>query len=231
MGFDDLVFHLFELIAALAGAYYYLKTKDAKVKPFVWFLWVVVFVETVGMYGYILQYNFDNNMFIWLKNSVFCTNTWLYNLFNLASIFFFGMFYKRVLSHESDKKIIDFLVIIYIVFSILYFILTKSFFIKAIPYDFLLATLIVFIFVLLYYKELFKSDKILFFYKSTFFYISSGLLLWHLCVSPLFIFNGYFYDINQNFVEFRSTYLLVANILLYSCYTFAFLYTLQFKKQ
>ncbi len=231
MNVDDFVFHLFELVAALSGSYYYLRTNNAKIQPFVWYLWVVVVVETVGMYGYILQNNYDNEIFIWIKNSVFCANTWLYNLFNLASIFFFGIFFKRILIGDLAKKIVNFTVILISVFTIVYFSFDGNFFNKSLPYDFLIQTLAVFIFVMLYYRQLLNSDKILFFYKSPVFYISSGILLWFLCVSPLFIFDAYMYEINQNFIEFRSLYLLIANILLYSCYTFGFLYPLHIKKQ
>ncbi len=231
MGLKEFAFHILELIAALAGSYYYLKTKSEKIRPFVWYLWVVVCVETLGMYGFLLQYNYDNEIFIWIKNSVFCYNRWLYNLYELASIVLFGIFYWRVIDDNLSKKVVRFSSTAYVIFSILYFIFSDDFFIKSIPYNFLLATIIVFLFVMLYYRQVLNSDRIMLFYKSPIFYISSGLLLWYLGVAPLFIFDGYFYEVNQNFVEFRSLYLLIANILLYSCYTFGFLYTLQFKKQ
>ena len=68
--------HIVELIAALAGTYYYLKTRDSQMKIFVWYLWFVVLVETVGMYGHLLLNNYDYDWFIWLKNSIICSNTW-----------------------------------------------------------------------------------------------------------------------------------------------------------
>lgn len=230
MNFNVFLFHILELIAAVAGSIYYIKTRDYKIKPFVWYLWIMVIVETIGMYGYILQYNFDNEIFIWIKNSVFCYNSWLYNLFNLATILLFGVFYNKLIKSKIDKNIIKLIIILYVIFSVLYFVFSGGFFIKSIPYDFLLSTFVVFVFVMLYYKQLLNSEKILFFYKSPYFYISSGLLLWFLCVTPLFIFDAYFYEINQSFIEFRSLYLLIANIFLYVCFTFGFLYTIQYKK-
>jgi uncharacterized membrane protein YfcA len=230
MSFNVFLYHILELISALAGSYYFLKTKDVKIKPFVWYLWIMVFVETVGMYGYILQYNYDNELFIWIKNSSFCSNTWLYNIFSLVYIFLFGLFYYRLIDNKFDKRVIKFSVIIYIIFSLFYFGFTRGFFIKSLPYNFLLETLIVFLYVMLHFKQLLRSEKILVFYKSPYFYLSSGLLLWYLCVTPLFIFNTYFNEVNTNFLEFRSFYLLIANIFLYLCYTFGFLYTIRYKK-
>lgn len=224
------IFHILELVAALAGSYHYLKTKNFIIRPFIWYLWLVVFVETFGMYGYILQYNYDNELFIWIKNSVFCYNRWLYNIFHVLAVILFGIYYKRVLKDNKAKQIVTTLVAIYVIFSVGYALFSNDFFMKSIPYNHFLETFIVFIFVMLFYREILKSDRILVFYKEPAFYISSGLLLWYLGVTPLFIFDGYFYAVNPNFIEFRSFYLLIANILLYSCYTIGFLYTIQFKK-
>ncbi len=200
-------------------------------KIFIWYLWFVVFIETVGMYGLLFQNNYDNKWFIWVKNSVFCSNIWLYNIYSFVSILIFGKFYSQILDDKFSKIIIKFAVIIYVVFSISYFIISGTFFSKSLPYDVLLETFIVFIFVMLYYRQLLKSDKILHFYRLPIFYISSSLLLWYLCVTPLFIFNGYIYEANQNFIQFRHIYLFIVNIFLYSCYTFAFLYTIRYKSQ
>lgn len=231
MSSTDFIFHIVELFAALAGSYFYLKTSNKLIKPFVWYLWVVVFVETFGMYGFFLLNNYDNEIFISIKNSVWCTNTWLYNIYEIISVILFGIYFRNILDRKLDKTIVDVSVIIYSIFTFAYFIITDRFFIKSIPYNFLLQTFLVFTYVMLYYRQLLKSDDILIFYKSVFFYINSGLMLWFLVISPLFIFDTYLYAVNENFVEFRKTYLFIANLLLYSCYTFGFLYSLQFKKQ
>ena len=230
MSHTDFIFHIAELIAALAGSYFYLKTRNKLIKPFVWYLWVVVIVETFGMYGFLLLNNYDNEIFISIKNSVWCYNRWLYNVYEFISVILFGIYFRNILNRESDKMVVKVSVIIYSIFTIVYFIISDGFFIKSIPFNFLLQTFLVFVFVMLYYRQLLKSDEILIFYKSAIFYINLGLMLWFLTVSPLFIFDGYFYTINQDFIEFRKMYLFIANLLLYSCYTFGFLYSLQFKK-
>jgi len=223
--------HIIELIAALAGTYYYLKTRDEQMKIFIYYLWFVVFIETIGMYGYLLQNNYDNKWFIWVKNSVFCSNTWLYNIFSFVSVLMLGNFFLKIIQDKFSKMIIKIAVLIYAAFAIIYFITSGTFFYKSLPYDVFVETFIIFIFVILYYKGLLSSDRILKFYKLPIFYISSGLLLFYLCTAPLFTFNSYFYEVNNSFVQFRYKYMFVVNTLLYSCYTFAFLYTLQFKKQ
>ncbi len=223
--------HIIELVAALAGTYYYFKTMDSQMKIFVWYLWFVVFIETLGMYSYVLTNNYDYDWYNRLKNSVFCENTWLYNIYSLGSVLFFGLFYSKIIKDKSSKSLIKISVIIYAVFTVLYFLLSGTFFEKSLPYYYFLETFIVFIFTMLYYRQLLKSDKILLFYRLPKFYISSGLLLFYICTAPLFTFNKYFSSINESFVQFRYVYMFVINIILYSCLTFAFLYTLQFKKQ
>jgi hypothetical protein len=225
------IIHIIELIAALAGSYYYLVTKDKVLKPFVWYLWFVVFVETLGMYGYIMQHNFDNNLFIQIKNSPFCENRWLYNIFSLISIVFFWLFYSGIIINVKALKFLKVLLTLYVLFSLVYFLQTEGFFIKSIPYNTFLETLFVFIMVIIYYHQLLISDRVLIFYKEPLFYISTGLLIWHLIILPLVIFDGYFYAINKRFIGFRQNYLLFVNLLLYSCYTFGFLYTLRYKRQ
>ncbi len=223
--------HIIELVAALAGTYYYLKTTDTQMKIFIWYLWFVIFIETVGMYGYLLQNNYDINWFIWIKNSVFCSNTWLYNILSVVSVLVFGKFYYNILNQKSSRIIIKISTIIYTVFTILYFMLSGTFFYMSLPYNMFLETFIVFTFVILYYKELLQSDNVLIFYKLPVFYISTGILLFYLCAAPLFTFDGYFYEINNSFIAFRNVFMFAINIFLYSCFTFAFLYTIQFKKQ
>ena len=200
-------------------------------KIFIWYLWFVVFIETIGMYSYLLRNNYDYNWFIWLKNSYICSNTWLYNIYSFASIIIFSKFYLKIIHRKSSKTIIKFAVVIYASFTVLYFIFTDTFFEKSLPYYYFLETFIVFIFTMLFYKQLLSSDKILFFYKIPVFYISSGLFLFYLCTAPLFTFDSYFYEVNKSFIQFRHVYMFIINIFLYSCFTFAFLYTIRFKKE
>jgi hypothetical protein len=226
MGFNVFINNLFELMAALAASYYFFKTKDLRIKPFIWLLWLIVIVETLGLYGFILLNNYDYDWFIWLKNSVFCENRWLFNIYTFLSVVFLGLFFRNHLKDNKSKKTVIIIVVLSSIFSIGYFILSKGFFTKSIPYDYVIQVFTIFIFVMLYFRELISSDEILMFYKSHIFYICTGLLLWNLCVTPLFLFDAYFYEVNQGFIEFRRKYLLIANILLYSCYTFAFIYSL-----
>lgn len=221
----------FELIAALSGSYYLRKVNDDRLRIFVYYLWLTAIVEIVGGYSYLMLNNYDYEWFIALKNSVFCSNVWLYNIYAYLAIGFISIFYYNFMTIHKTQLTILSIMVVYSVFSIFYYTLTNSFFKTTLPYHFSIGALIVCLYVLLYFIHLINSDKILDFYKLPSFYISIGLLLWYLCVIPLFIFNNYFRAINTDFVEFRSLLLLFINICTYSCFAFGFLYPLYKGKQ
>lgn len=221
----------FEVIAAILGSIYLKHTKNQKLKIFVVFLWITVAVEILGYYKHLLQYNYDYSWFTTWKNSVFCQNVWLYNIYNFLAIGFLGVFYSDLISNKTSKLIIRIIVVIYSVFSIFYYTFTDAFFVIGLPYDNILASVITTTYIVLYFKELMSSDFILQYYKLPSFYISVALLLWHLCATPLFIYHSYFLPFNTEFVNFRTLLLLYINIFTYSCITFGFWYSLRKSNQ
>ena len=217
----------FEILAAVFGSVYLHKTKNQKLKIFVVFLWITVFVEILGYYKTVLQNNYDYEWFIAWKNSIICQNIWLYNIYNFFAIGLLGVFYSDLISNTYSKLIIRAIVVAYSVFTLSYYIFTDAFFVLGLPHDNILGSAIVSIYIILYFVELMNSDFILQYYKLPSFYISVALLLWHLCATPLFIYNSYFLPFNTEFVNFRSLLLLYINIFTYSCITFGFWYSLR----
>ncbi len=221
----------FEVLCAVSGTWYLRKTKNEKLKIFVYYLWLTVIVETLGVYKTFLQDNYDYSWFIAWKNSVFCQNTWLYNIYSFLGVGLLGIFYSDLLHSKTYKLIIRSIVIIYAVFSMIYYTYTDAFFVMGLPFDNILASVIVSIYVILYFVELMNSDFILQYYKLPSFYISVALLLWNLCTTPLFIYNSYFTPFNTEFVNFRLLLLLYINIFTYSCISFGFWYSLKKSKK
>lgn len=228
---SSIITSLVEIIAALSGTIYIRITKNEKLRVFVYYLWLIVVVETIGKYSYLMQNNYDYDWFISLKNSVFCRNHWLYNIYLFLAIGLLGIFYSDLLSNKFYKLIIRSITIFFIVFSFVYFTFTDAFFLMGLPYEGILASIIVSVFVILYFVELISSEYILEYYKLPSFYISVALLLWNICVTPLFIFNEYFRAVNTYFVDFRGLVLLIINIFTYLCYAFGFWYSLKRSRQ
>jgi hypothetical protein len=218
-----LITHFVEILAALAVSIYVYKSRDKTSRLFAYYLWITVFVENLALYARLMRYNYDNEFFILIKNSSFCTNHWLYNIRSLIIIVILGEYFRRLVTKTNYQKSIKYLVIIYLAFSIFYYTFSNAFFYNGIPYDFMLRTFLIVFFVCLYYLELLMSDKIINFYKDKHFYISSSLLLWSLIITPLFIFSDYYKLSNPDFIYFRQLILLSSNIVVYLCFTIVFL--------
>nr|WP_321245454.1 hypothetical protein [uncultured Psychroserpens sp.] len=221
---------LVELIATIFGSYYILKVDNSVVKVFVYYLWLTLIVESIGAYSFLLLENHDLQWFINLKNSVFCSNTWLYNIYDFLAIGLIGLFYSNLMTSTLFKNSIRVIFIPYALFAFAFFTFTDAFFVKSLPYSFIFGTASICIYVILYFIELMRSDELLNFYKLPSFYISIALLIWYLCFTPLFIFESYFHAMNTKFVEFRGKFLLFINIFTYACYAFGFWYSLKKSK-
>ena len=222
------LFHILELLAALAASYYMVRTKDTSVRYFVYYLWFIVFVETLAMYP--LLYNLTDDAFIQkIADSKFRDNHWLYSLYNPIAVFFIGRFLidntKKIVSH----RIIRSLSLGYLIFAVCYFLYTGTFFERSIPYDWVVSTFIIFIMVVIYLRELMNSQRILSFYKSPILMVLIVLLLWYICITPLLIYETHFVVSNQTFIDFYRVFLDSSNFILYSWYIFAFLFSLRYR--
>ncbi|MCT4629758.1 hypothetical protein [Winogradskyella sp.] len=228
-----ILIYLFELFAALSGSYFWFKTKEQAIRPFVWYLWFVVVIETLAMYPY-LYGRVDNTLINWLEHSFMRQNSWIYHFYNVGTIILFRIFIKKNTSTKFSHKIIN--VVFWFSFSffviyILYLIVNGNFFKSINEYDVAIFTFTIFAMVMMYFRELLQSDEILNFYKSHVFYICIVTLLFYICMTPLFFYSEYISTINPDFIDFRRVALTVSNIILYSCYVFAFFFSLYHKKK
>ena len=230
MSFGLLIIHIVELLAALAGSYYWLKTKDQTIRPFIWNLWFVVLTETIALYPY-LYGNVDNALINWLEHSFMRRNTWLYNIFQFVFLLLFWMFMKRNIKFSFSHRVINITVFLCIGIIILYFLFSGNFFKTTADYPFAISTFAIFTMAIIYLWELVRSDQILSFYKNHVFYIIIATVLFYICITPMLLFQEYYLERNKSFIKFRELLLTISNIILYSCYVFAFFYSLHHKKK
>jgi hypothetical protein len=218
------VANIFELLAALAGTYYLNKTKtrDIGLKLFVYNLWFILLIEIFGMYA-AWNYFDDYRTFPGLKNSVLASNYWLFNSAKIIFItVFFNVFISRITSLRL-KKILYGLTLFFIISCIVNYIFSDIFFKAFSSYTTISGSLILLFCIGSFYYEMLLSNKILYFYKNLPFYISIGAMLWHLSITPLFIYNRYLNNINPEFVNFHIDFLRYANIFMYSSFAIGFL--------
>ncbi|UJH91235.1 hypothetical protein LZ575_22060 [Antarcticibacterium sp. 1MA-6-2] len=227
-----LLVYILELGAALAGSYYLKKIKGVKkeTKILVYYLWLVIFVESVGLYPlYAYFTNYETMPFI--KDTPWERNYWWYNLYHFLK--FAALFYYFVsqLSSAVKRKIFRIVAVIYLLCSILYLSFSGEFFYQYSTFDSIVGTFFIITLILFYLYELLKSEQILNFYKSLPFYISIGILVWHVTVTPLLIYSMYFTQRSPEFVELNTIVLRLINIFLYGMFIAGFLICATKKKE
>jgi len=221
---NSLLIYLLEIGAAVAGSIYLRKviTPAPYSRLFVWYLWLIVIVELIGFYP---TYNFftDFSHMPFVKGTVFERNSWLYNSYNIIKFAIFYIFFTGQLQNKKSIILFKGVTGFFVLSAVFNLLMTDVFFYKSSAYTYITGSFILMVLIFVYYFELLKSDRILYFYRSLVFYISVGLLLWHVTITPLFIYNKYFTSASPEFVKLHSTVLGASNYFLYSIYIIAFI--------
>ncbi len=217
-----LLFLSVEGLAAVIALFCYKKYGQSTAKFFLFFLVYVFFCELLGTYThYIIEGPLQ-----FLKNTVFEKNHWWVTLFwNIGSVLFFCFFYYRLILNYKFKKLIKWLCIGFLVLAV--FIISTNFnkyFHGMFPSLLIAGGLVVLTCVCLYFYELLQSDKILSFYKSIYFYISTTIFVWWLITTPLIFYNVYFTTADWNFIILKWQIFLFANMFMYLTFSFALLW-------
>lgn len=211
-----LLIYLLELGAALAGSIYLKKTLNPKLvlRWFVGYLWLVIFVELVGLYP---AFNYFDNFrtFPFFKDSLFERNFWWYNLYNIVKFSVFYMFFVMQLRNDKLRRILKWITVLVIFSFILNLFISGDFFRNYSAYNNMAGTFFLMVLIFSYFFELLTSEKILEFRKDISFYIAVALLVWHVTVTPLFIYSRFFSLSSPDFVDLHSLILKLSNIFLY----------------
>ncbi len=217
--------YFFELIAALCGSYYLIRTKGAKkvVKLFGVYLWLVIFVEIFGLYA-LWNYFDDYKTFPWLEDSVFVRNEWLFNCLKLITYIVLSSVFISSLNTSKIKSRIKLAVVLYFIIGVSEILFSRRFFTSYIIENILLGTVLLLISVGVYLLKLTRSNDILNFSRDLIFYIAIAVVVWNLCVTPIFIYDSYFNTKNQEFILLYAAILRYSNIFMYGLFSFAFIY-------
>jgi len=215
-----------ELITVITGFFYLKKATNAikNTKYLVIFLLITFIVDLIGSYaaiGYFSNYSY----FGFVENTPFRRNAWLFNSFMIISFSFYIFYFKSFLGNKKWKLILKVLTILFITSSIINLLFTDIFFNGSSKFTTIIGTLLLFLSVALFYFELLRSDVILKLKQFLPLYISIGILIFHLCVTPIDIFSKYF-DMpsgNEVFVNLKASVLLYVNIFMYLLFTFGFI--------
>ncbi|SFZ94408.1 hypothetical protein SAMN05428642_104164 [Flaviramulus basaltis] len=209
------VVYFLEAFAALTGILTYKKYKNTVVKYFVYFLIYTFIQDSISqIYTRIyLNYYVKGMGMTWLGS-----NYWWYTLFwNIGSSLFYLYYFSLILKIKSHKNILKITAILLIIYAFTIIVFNFKYFIwhSFVSID-ILNMLIIFLCVSFYFVKVLSSNKILEFYKSFNFYISTVILMWWLVTTPLIFYNHfYYYGIDENFKLIQYTVLFVANVFMY----------------
>lgn len=217
---------LIELLAALAGTYYLKKSKSIikHSKALVYFLWTVFLVELVGLYsGFAYYTNYE--YFSFVKGTLFESNLWWYNSFAVISFAFLSLYFISFLKNRTMKFVFTNLTGLFSFASVISFFFSDNFFDTSSVFITISGTLLILCIILYFYYELLRSDLILRILGFLPFYVSIGLLVFNLTVTPVDLLSKYFTTAEDNeiFVSLYLNVYLFANFFLYLSIIIGFL--------
>lgn len=212
-----------EILAAVTGLILYKKYKPTAAKYFIWFLIYLSICDFLNTYVYYIA---NNSFLSFLKGTVFVWNYWWTTLYwEIGAIVFFSFYYHKILNNSKFKKTVLYFGYIFFVFSVVYILNNwEDYFVRFFPIISILGALIIFLCAVFYFIEILQSDKILTFYTSINFYISSAIFIWWLIITPLVFYDIYNSNKDWNFIFLKWQIYLFANIFMYLTFTFALIW-------
>ncbi len=149
-------------------------------------------------------------------------NLVLYNFFTTFEFCFYLWLLSRIVEGITIKKVIKTSIIIYALLAIINILfIQKMQTFHTVTYS--LGCLLIVIFCIYYFFELFKIPKSLNLINNPAFWICSGLLFFYCCGFPLYGLINSWQDISRLVVDNFNEIVTILNIFLYSLFTIAFL--------
>jgi len=219
----SLITHSVEFMAAVTGILLFKKYNKTAAKFFIAFLIYLLVCDIFAGYTW---HVYNDGVFSFLKGTVFERNYWWTTLtWFIGAITFFTFYYNKILKTLLYRKLIKYVGVLFLLISLVYIAIHwEDYFVKYFVFINVFGALVILLCVTLYFIEILKSEQILTFYKSLNFYISAGILLWWLIITPLVFYNMYFSSADWDFVVLQDTIYILSNILMYSTFTFGLIY-------
>lgn len=167
---------------------------------------------------YFICYTFINELtgIFFIRNGI--NANIIYNTFSIISTIFFLFFFRSLIKNISFKKTLLWLVIVFIVSVVFNSFIQQDIIHTLQTNTFILGFLIVIVTILLFFFEILNSDDILKLNKLPNFWISVGIFSFAICIVPVMVI--------ANFIGWSGAYdyiLLAVNVIMYSCFTYAFI--------
>ncbi len=216
--------YLLEIVTIISGCFYLKNNPNTHVanKYLVYFLFYTLFTEIIGAYAPIAYFS-KFNYFGLVKDTVFEDNYWWFNIYLIVSFSFFTYYISSFLDNYKIKKWSKYIIVLYIGSCTINLIISDIFFKGYSIFTTIVGTLVVLFTIFLFYFDLLKSNRLIDFKKYLPVYISIGVLVYNLCVTPTDIFSQYFNSNNDVYIKLSGLILLTANIFMYTTFIIGFL--------
>ena len=216
--------YILEFSAIISGFFYLKNNPNTHLanKHLVYFLCYTLLTDIIGGYSP-LAYFTKFEYFGFIKDTIIEYNYWWFNIYMIISFSFFIYYFNSFLISYKSKKWMQYLIVLYLITGIINLIFSDVFFNGYSIFTTVVGTLIVLVSIFLFYFDLLKSEKIIDLKKHLPVYISIGVLVYNLCVTPSDIFSQYFNPNNDIYVKLSGLILLTANIFMYSTFIIGFL--------
>lgn len=212
-----------EFLAATAGIVFLSSSKTpGKANKLLVYYLVFIFIFdllaiTYGLYGYVYKWKY-----LEFITSPFRSIYWIYNLLTLISATAYTLYFYLQLNSAFLKKILLILTGTFLVSSTFSYFVGNQFFSTTSSFSYIFASFLIFFSVIFYYFELLNSERLLNFKTELPLYISAGLLIYQLGITPLFIFQKYI-RVSDDFRMLYSWILDIGNIFLYTLFVYGFI--------
>lgn len=162
-------------------------------------------------------------------SSIRMPNVWLYNFFTILEFCFYLFVLRLIINSNLIKKVIWTILILYPVIAVVNIIFIQK--MKAFhTVTYALGCLIIVVFCIYYFLELFKNPKAVKLANNPAFWMCSGLLFFYCCGFPLYGLTNFISGISKLIIKNFFAIIIILNIFLYSLFTIAFLCRLKIRK-
>lgn len=220
----DYVYHL-EILAAIIASLSYKWYNNSPNKYFLWFLWITVIIETIGLIPLLNYYypDFFKDVKTLALEGIIENNDWLYNIYWMFFFPFYFFYYKLIIKRDIFKKLVLLFLGIYLIITLidLFFNISdfNATFLKTSRVG---GSVLFFITATLYFYEVVNSNQIFRFHLTLTFWITTGTLFFVLVTSPVYIFSDLTYD-SDKFHNFFIWIHKISNYVLYGCFIIGFI--------
>lgn len=203
------LYFFFEIVSFILSCIFCINGKFRTLNFFVPFLFIIVLFEFGNIKGWF---------------TVHKSNLWVINIIMLVEFIFYGLFLKNILLVASHKRLFLFLICIVCIVSVFDNLFCHGFW-QLDSYAVILNSINTIVFTCIYFHELLKYNiEDLEIARYPYFWIATGLLFYYLGMFAFFVSFEYMaYRNNYAYFSFFKIISLISNIILYSCFSIAFL--------